>query len=764
MSKARDEGAPVGRRPPAETAVDNDIRRVVGGEDWSKHFFTLQIKSEWDDSFNLTPRAVHLPISFLGLITEGNWDGLGYEELGIALRETIGLLRPYGPSKELADSLSARARALRDYADNETILSHILEAITIYETLGDQRELGRAYVTLGTVLRDGGLNYDALTALEKGRELLALVGDPAGEVVATYNEAQICGRLELYEEAIRLLYEGEKGLSAVPQPERLQRAILSSRAQFQEMVGANVAGLESAEALVHLNDVDERATAADRSQASYIRAGMRWRSGAASTALDDYVRAAEEGHQSILGNATLRYRATERRRLDPVYQAALHAALSTGEAEIAFGLLERSKSIGGTFTNSSRVSETLDGEDWQQLRTDAAELRHRAMAVQSDDTDALRSAQDTAEWLVARRDLLLAKSGVDDVEGSALHELAARTQGVLSPNTLLLEYVSVANQLWGIALSPESATAELIDLRTLDVDLLVRSFGYECDGLLEAHALSRLGRSLLDPFSDRLSAAGTVIVVPPTNFAELPFHAMPLSGTPLLETHEVIYLPSAALLTQPRPATQRPAISNQSLCTVFCVPSVQYQDLDQLPGALDEATMVERIFESPNILVGADATSEQLLGLSPDIQVLHLACHAQFEREAPLLARLLLADRPVFSFEIMLMGINVDIVNLNACHTAAARVHLSGEAEGLTSAFAAAGAGTSLASQWALDDAAGSEFSTLFYGELLSDRCRSPRAAARNAQLTLRRRKSTEHPYFWAPFSTVGVPVLDDAL
>lgn len=727
-----------------------------GADHWSRHVFTIEMRSEVDDSFSLTPGSVHLPLSYIGMLTGENPRGLGFEELGIALRETIEMMRPYGPSKELADSLIGRARALRDYADGETILSHILEAIAMYENLDDPRSLGRSYAVLGTTLRDGHLYYDALAALEKAYELLASIDDPAGVLVTYYDRAQICGKLDLYEEAIRLLYQAEDLLGAVPRPERLRMAILSSRAQFQEMAGANAAGLESAEALVRMVD-DGKWAASDRSAASYIRAGMRRRSGDAAGALEDYVRAAEEGHRSMLGNATLRYRAGERRRLDPIFEFGLRTALETGEAEIAFGLLERSKAVGGTFASAAGMSESMRSDAWQQLRTDAAELREQARAaVRSADPEARRAAQDAAEWLVARRDLLLAQAHAERPEGPALRELAAWIQGSLPSDTLVLEYVTVADQVWGLTLSRESVTAVRIDLNLQDLALLLRSFGFECDGLLEVHALSRLGRSLLDPFGDQLHEARTVVVVPPTTLAELPIHAMPWLGAPLIDTHEVVYLPSASLLARPRPAPTRPAMSTRSRCTVFCVPAVSYQDVDELPGALDEATVVERLFETPEILLNAAATSERLLNLPPDVRVLHLACHAEFESDAPLLARLLLADRPVFSFEIMLLGLDVDVVNLNACHTAAARVHPSGEAEGLTSAFAAAGAGTQLASQWAVDDAAAYQFSTHFYQEILGSRHSSPRAAARSAQLALRRQRRTGHPYFWAPFTTVG--------
>jgi CHAT domain-containing protein len=405
----------------------------------------------------------------------------------------------------------------------------------------------------------------------------------------------------------------------------------------------------------------------------------------------------------------------------------------------------------------------LAKEELRRFEAEVASLVKQAWsAVLQMNREQMRICQEQAEWLLAQRDILISRERTNLATLPMLESLAAQVQAGIPKNALVLEYALVDESVWVLALSRDTLKAHRIGLNRFSATVLAESFRYECDGVLPTHALKRLGNELLMPIEDQLHDFSMVIVILPRELFGLPFHAMWVGSAPLIETHEVLYVPSASFLTQPAKDRSLHDITAESSCVVLSVPSVPYVAVEALRGAYEEVRMVSSLFRSPSLLKDAQASSDRLLNLPEGTQILHLACHAQFEREYPLLGRLLLADRPVFAFEIMMANLNLDLANLSACQTAAAKAYLGGETEGLMSAFAAAGARTVLASSWPMDDSAGYEFTSTFYQQLLGEQIRSPWSAARAGQRMLKDRPDTCHPYFWAPFVVIGTPSLEN--
>ena len=46
------------------------------------------------------------------------------------------------------------------------------------------------------------------------------------------------------------------------------------------------------------------------------------------------------------------------------------------------------------------------------------------------------------------------------------------------------------------------------------------------------------------------------------------------------------------------------------------------------------------------------AVCGRLLGLTGEIEILHLACHGEYDQSDPLLSRLYLTDGPVYAYEL----------------------------------------------------------------------------------------------------------------
>ncbi len=135
-----------------------------------------------------------------------------------------------------------------------------------------------------------------------------------------------------------------------------------------------------------------------------------------------------------------------------------------------------------------------------------------------------------------------------------------------------------------------------------------------------------------------------------------------------------------------------------------------------------------------------------------NVDVLHLACHAQFRSDNPLFSSLRLGDGWFTARDAYGLKLNCGLVTLSACETGMNAVAPGDELMGLARGFLSAGSPTVVMSLWTIDDQATTELMVAFYEELA--RTKSPAAALRSAQMKLL--KQRPHPFFWSPFVLVG--------
>jgi CHAT domain-containing protein len=175
---------------------------------------------------------------------------------------------------------------------------------------------------------------------------------------------------------------------------------------------------------------------------------------------------------------------------------------------------------------------------------------------------------------------------------------------------------------------------------------------------------------------------------------------------------------------------------------------------------MDEAVGVAARLGIAHVLHDDEATARAFLGALGGPGLLHVTSHAAFEPEASLLARLLLADRPVFAFEIALARAGVTAVNLSGCSTGSQLAAPGGEGEGLAAAFLAAGVPAVVASWWPVRDDVAAAFNDAFYGHLAnqSETARDVWSAANAAQRAVLDQPGWDHPAAWAPFVVLGAP------
>lgn len=379
----------------------------------------------------------------------------------------------------------------------------------------------------------------------------------------------------------------------------------------------------------------------------------------------------------------------------------------------------------------------------------------------------------------------------------------AEVQGLLDPETLLLAYRLGADRshLWAVSrdavhsveLAPR---AELESAAQAAYDLLSAGPLREAR-VPTARALQRLSGLLLSPVADRLAQAKRLAVVADGVLHYLPFAALPRPGdkgnAPLVDSHEVVSLPSASALGALRRRTAARPPPGQPRVAVIADPVFDASDprlppgvrsrtggssaggpardgsptIPRLPFAGREADAILRLAGEGRSFVARGLDATHAAAVDPalaEYPYLHFATHGILDAERPELTHLLLSQvdgrgQPrrghLYAHEVYDLHLPVELVTLSSCETALGR-RVRGEGlMGLTQGFFHAGAAQVLVSLWRVDDRATSVLMTRFYQSLLRSG-ESPAASLRQAQRSLRQEQQWRAPYFWAGFVLQG--------
>jgi len=357
------------------------------------------------------------------------------------------------------------------------------------------------------------------------------------------------------------------------------------------------------------------------------------------------------------------------------------------------------------------------------------------------------------------------------VDPRLLVKLASR----LSPNTLVLEYVSTADALYIFSVAsdrrfevrthgvPQGLLYDRIKRYRKYLERAARqrltwtddgSEEYRRDVLPLKQLTRELATDLLQPVDDELRLYRNVIIIPNDLLLYLPFHALGMEAvdgawTFLADTHLVSYLTQLEVLDvlrHERPASRPPLLA--------------VGDPDgSLPAAAAEVRALRNLRPAVTTLEGAQATKATFLDLSGDFSDFHLATHGVLDPGRPDQSYLVLAGADEDSQHLALReiaGLNFQpngLVVLSACDTAVGEQVPGAALMTFAAAFSQAGAESIVASLWKVNDLAARDFMVAFHRGLETlDRA----SALQRAQLALRRNPRTAHPFYWAPFILFG--------
>jgi CHAT domain-containing protein len=160
-------------------------------------------------------------------------------------------------------------------------------------------------------------------------------------------------------------------------------------------------------------------------------------------------------------------------------------------------------------------------------------------------------------------------------------------------------------------------------------------------------------------------------------------------------------------------------------------------------------------------LIGAAAKESVLKRDAGSFDVIHLATHGILDERAPLFSALVLAASPedgedglLEAREIADLTLRARLVVLSACDTGRGRFRDGEGVIGMAWALLAAGARTTVVSDWKADSRATADLMIAFHRHVLEGRNVS--SALRMAKVDLRKEAHYAHPYYWAPFVVIG--------
>ncbi|MFH7029839.1 MAG: CHAT domain-containing protein [Heteroscytonema crispum UTEX LB 1556] len=264
---------------------------------------------------------------------------------------------------------------------------------------------------------------------------------------------------------------------------------------------------------------------------------------------------------------------------------------------------------------------------------------------------------------------------------------------------------------------------------------------------------------LIKPIEAELAKSGvnTIVFVLDGALRNLPMSAL-YDGQQYLVEKYAVALSVGLQLTAPKSLGQEKL---RALTAGLTQPPPEYSNFPPLPAIKSEFNLITEAGVSTTSLLDRQFTKKALenkVNASP-YNVIHLATHGQFSsrREDTFI---LAADGPinVVQFDTLFSNRDetrpeaVQLLVLSACQTAAGD---NRAALGLAGAAVRAGARSTLASLWQIDDESTALFVGAFYRELKGGNVTKAQAL-RGAQLQLLQHPNYNSPSFWSAYVLIG--------
>jgi len=715
-------------------------------------------------------------------------NGLGniYRELGDfrrsldAYQESLKLAREKNEKLGEAFVLNNISGMYLDQGDYAKGIEYGLRSLKIKESLGRTNDAISSLANLGDAYDHAGQHAEARRTLDKA----VRTAREAGLKTRLAQALKVSARVELgdghYENGMAQLREARAIFHDTG--ERLDEADMwadMARAQF-----ARRQYTEAVDAARQARDLAREASGLVVLEGAALVLGQSYhalgKSGDARAALSESIRAVEEIRENV-GGADAEREAYLAEHTD-AYRELLALDMEEHQTESAFRLAEQAKGrvlldlLRGGRPPLERVLTAGERQQETGLRGRLTVLRaQRAAAAESHEADSAARIHDLDQRIqkarlelsdfrsalyLAHPDLRGARGDVQPVSVSQAAQLLP------GPSAALLEYVVMPRRsyLFVIVRGPagpvlrahvlpigrQRLEAEVVRLRD---QIASRDPGF-------GTIARKLHAWLLEPAARELAGKTAVIIVPDGELWRLPFQALETpTGHFLLEDMALSYAPSLSVMHALRSGRPAQPGHPRSLL-VLADPS------GDVPQADREAQAIMRLYGGSHSRMwqGPAATSEVFRRQANEFDILHVAAHGVFDDRNPMTSHIVLASPPdhpdddgwVEAGEVRSMQLKAALVVLSGCETARGHFENGEGAVGLSWAFLAAGARSTVASQWRVESSSTSTIMVAFYEALRQGL--GAAEALRQASLKLLATGQFHHPFYWAGFVLLGAP------
>ena len=746
-----------------------------------------------------------------------------------ALGEWQEALRIYGQVREILTGFGDRSQqafllnnlgyTYDKLGDQQRALSFLKDALKLFHETGDHLREVIVLNNLGEVWRHLGKTDKALDHHQRALKLARALKEPKQEAVSRLGLGEVQLNRGNVTAALREIEPTLAALRATDSPgAELQALHLKARALA-------LAG-QPREALPVLQDVLARRQALrDRvGEAEALQTlastehSLRLAKAARSHA-EEAVAQVEKLRTSFVSlDLRAAFLATQRRAYTLQIDLLMEqhdADRSGGFDRAAFAMSERARarslldvlySGNAVRTRSTVPAELL--EQRQSLRFRLSAKADQQVRQRSTGGEKTETQQREIETLLAELDSVEAEIRRFDPQYAAVFEPPSldveKVAELLDRETLLLEYSLGEDHSYLWAIEPGSFRSFVLPPQK-KIETLARRYYQELSTLRagsdpQSSAGAELSRILLGPVWSPAARWSRLVIVSDGALHLRPFSALPTpgSGKPLIETLELIDLPSATTLALQRQRLERrPPASKWAAVLADPVfapddprlarPSVAGQK-SPAPHPLSRSASKSPLFPAFERLPASRKEAEEIAALAPpgqtvwtaldlaasreavlkgglhDYRVLHFATHGLADTRNPELSGLVLSQvdsegKPRAGFlslsDIYELDLDADLVVLSGCQTALGKEVRGEGIMGLTRGFLYAGVPRVVASLWRVQDRTTSEMMTRFYRALWHDHL-PPAAALRAAQRSLRSDFRYRDRHSWAGFVLQG--------
>ncbi|MEO1171181.1 MAG: tetratricopeptide repeat protein [Myxococcota bacterium] len=581
---------------------------------------------------------------------------------------------------------------------------------------------------LGVVLQRGGRLDEAIQSFRNALAIDEQLGSREGRAFDLRNLGTALGRKERYDEALAALDE------ALTLSRELGNRFNEIQSLFYrgEVLLALGRGAEAGAMF------EESATLATQ----FAIPEVQWRSLYALGRLEEdraQERSARQYYRDALQVSERLGRSSEAAgevsTRDDLYEDAVRLAVKAEDLDEVFNLFDRRRARARLDAFANRTVTFAEPEAQEMLR---AERRARDAVIAAErelsrDGDNAVAAVDSARQAQRMRYLELQARFPRIARAFTIAPVAlGDVLDSLPSGSGAVSFLVGRRRSWALLLQPEGArvfelevTRENLRPLLAEIEESMRAFAPIDQALTAASGL------LFGPMADELSALSHLVVVSDSGLAAIPYAALPLGESRLVDA-----------------LTLSEASSMSAIVDLLKVPAAKARTVSafaygsDLPYARLEARAVD-----PTPILGGAATADALRRDRSDAW--DLAVHATLDPADPLASTLEMADGRLEAAEVFSFERVARLVTLSGCETA--RAVRSGAQLSLAEAFITGGAQSVIATRHRVADFSAARAMKWFYRYLPSQ---STAEALRQAMQTIREERP--HPAHWATFSLVG--------